>query len=58
MAHKSITFFNSEAAAIAMTVKGDMTEAEGFYVVPAVGRPGCFVIEFRDPEDGFVIGNI
>ncbi len=53
---KSITFFKSEAAAKAIVTKGDMTEADGFFVAPAKARPGIFVIEVRDTDDGFLLG--
>ena len=53
-ANKLITFFKTDAAALA--VKGEMTEAEGFFVVPAPGRPGMFVIEVRDTDDGLLFG--
>ena len=53
---KSITFFSTEAAAVAVCAKGSMTEADGFFVVPAEGRPGKFVIEVRDTDDGLLLG--
>ena len=53
---KSITFFKSEASALALAAKGEMTEADGFFVVPAKGREGCFVIEVRDTDDGLLLG--
>jgi hypothetical protein len=53
---KTITFFKTEAAAITLAVKGEMTEDEGFFIVPAIGRPGCFVIEVRDTDDNMLLG--
>lgn len=53
---KSITFFKTEAAARALAAKGEMTEEDGFFVAPAVGRPGNFVIEVRDTDDGLLLG--
>lgn len=55
---RSITFFPSEAAAIALAAKGEMTAADGFFVAPAKGRPGKYVIEVRDPDDGLLIGYV
>lgn len=55
---KTITFFNTEAAAVALAAKGEMTEADGFFVVPSIGRPGKFVIEVRDTDDGLVLGTL
>jgi hypothetical protein len=53
---KSITFFKTEAAAVALATKGEMTEADGFFVAEAKGRTGYFVIEVRDTDDGLLLG--
>lgn len=55
-AAKSITFFKTEAAAIALAVKGEMTEADGYFIAPAKGRPDKFVIEVRDTDGGMLLG--
>jgi hypothetical protein len=55
-AGKSITFFKTEAAASALAAKGEMIEAEGFFIASAKGRPDNFVIEVRDPDDGLLLG--
>ena len=55
---QSITFFRSEEAARALATKGEMTEEEGFFVAPAKGRPGSFVIEVRDTDDGILLGYV
>jgi hypothetical protein len=57
-AAKTITFFKTEAAAIALVAKGEMTEAEGFFVAEAKGRAGQFVIEVRDTDDGLLLGYV
>lgn len=53
---QTITFFKTEAAARALAEKGDMTEADGFFVTESKGRAGMFVIEVRDTDDGLLIG--
>lgn len=55
-ASSTITFFKNKAAADAMVAKGEMTEEEGFFVAEAVGRPGWYVIEVRDTDDGLRLG--
>jgi hypothetical protein len=57
-ANNPITFFKTEAAALAIMAKGEMTAEDGVFVVPAKGRPGYFVIEVRDTDDGTVLGNL
>ena len=55
---QSITFFRSEDAARALAAKGDMIEEDGFFIAPAKGRPGSFVIEVRDTDDGLLLGYV
>ena len=58
-AAQSITFFPSREDAQSLATRGEMTEAEGFYVAPARGRMGArgfWVIEVRDQEDGLLLG--
>lgn len=53
---QTITFFKTCAAAEALAAKGEMTEAEGFFIAEAKGRAGWFVIEVRDTDDGLLLG--
>ena len=55
---QSITFFRSEEAARALAAKGEMIEEDGFFVSPAKGCPGSFVIEVRDTDDGLLLGHV
>ncbi len=60
IATQSITFFKTQAAAEKM-VEGfiaDGADAAEYAVIEAKGRPGFFIIQVLDAEDGFVLGTI
>jgi hypothetical protein len=52
---QSIVFFASEAKAIEMAELNGGA-AEGFAAVEAKGRPGKYVVEVRDTDDGLLLG--
>lgn len=52
---QSIIFFPNEKAATDMAhVNGG--EREGFRAAPAKGRPGKYVVEVIDTDDGLLLG--
>jgi hypothetical protein len=53
--HQTITFFPTEAAAIKIA-EANGGVVEGFVVAPAKGRPGKFVIQVLDTDDGKFLG--
>ena len=54
-ASQSITFFSTAEAAEAMA-EANGGAAEGFVAAPAKGRPGKFVVQVLDTDDGFLLG--
>jgi len=52
---QTITFWNTEIGAIDMAHRNG-GEAEGFRAAPAKGRPGKFVVEVFDIDDGLLLG--
>ena len=56
-AAQTITFFASEAAATKMA-DANGGKDEGFVVAHAKGRPGKFVVQVVDTDDGMLLGHI
>ena len=54
---QSITFFASERAAVEMAERNG-GKAEGFIAAPAKGRPGKFVVQVLDTDDGLLLGHL
>lgn len=50
-----MTFYATRDAAVKLALANG-GKVDGFIVKPAVGRPGKWVIEVIDPEDGFHLG--
>ena len=57
LSHQTITFFPAETAA-KVIAEANGGEAEGFVVTAAKGRPGKFVIQVIDTDDGTPMGHL
>ena len=57
MNDKFITFFSTEAAAKEMA-ETNGGAGDGFRAVAAKGRPGKFVVEVFDVDDGYLLGTM
>ncbi|HEX4173968.1 MAG TPA: hypothetical protein VHY82_15980 [Acetobacteraceae bacterium] len=59
---QSVTFFKTKEAADAMRANildhCDDASPDEYEVMESEGRPGCYVINVIDTEDGFVLGRL
>lgn len=55
LASWDITFFHNEAEARGLA-EANGGEADGFRTIPAPGRPGWWMVEVFDPDDGLHLG--